>query len=56
VRVANGREALELPIIAMTSHAMAGDRERCLNGGMEGYLRKPIDAATMAEESRRVLS
>jgi two-component system cell cycle response regulator DivK len=44
-----------IPIVAVTSYAMAGDREKCLEAGAVGYIEKPINPETFAAEVERFL-
>ena len=42
------------PIVAMTAHAMKGDQERCIEGGMDGYLSKPVRVDLLRGEIQRL--
>jgi CheY-like chemotaxis protein len=44
-----------LPVLAFTAYAMQGDREKILNSGFDGYLSKPLNAGSLAEELERLL-
>ena len=44
-----------IPIVAVTSYAMPGDRERALEAGCTGYIEKPIDPDTFVTEMERAL-
>lgn len=45
-----------IPIVAMTAHAMEGDERRCLAGGMDGYVAKPIDIIRVYEVIENLLT
>ena len=45
-----------IAIVALTAHAMAGDREQALEAGCVGYIPKPIDTRTLGDQVREILS
>jgi signal transduction histidine kinase/ligand-binding sensor domain-containing protein/DNA-binding response OmpR family regulator len=48
--------AIHIPIVAMTARAMAGDRESCLEAGMDAYVAKPISAAELVATIESIVS
>jgi len=54
-RIRASATTARIPVIAVTSHAMAGDRERLLAAGCDGYIEKPIDPAAVIAQIRRFI-
>ncbi len=55
IRVHEEETKIRIPIVAMTAHAMKGDRERCLKAGMDDYIAKPISTDTIKATIERVM-
>ena len=53
-RLRDDPRTARLPIVALTAHAMQGDRERFLAGGCDGYLAKPIETARFVDQIRQI--
>jgi CheY-like chemotaxis protein len=52
----SGERNRNVPIIALTSYAMSGDREAFLQSGMDGYVAKPVEKNILMKEMSRVLA
>ena len=53
-RIRSKEKTQNIPVVAMTSYAMAGDRERLLAAGCDGYVEKPIDPGNVMEQLKKV--
>jgi len=54
IRALEKDSSRHIPILALTAHAMVGERERCLAAGMDGYLTKPIQRAELFHQLERI--
>jgi CheY-like chemotaxis protein len=55
IRKREARTGGHMPIIAMTAHAMKGDRERCLDSGMDDYTTKPLNPSEVFKKIDAVM-
>jgi CheY-like chemotaxis protein/HPt (histidine-containing phosphotransfer) domain-containing protein len=56
IRVHEAKHGGHVPVVAMTAHAMKGDRERCLEAGMDGYVTKPIRPQDLYDAIAKVVT
>jgi CheY-like chemotaxis protein len=56
IRADEQRTGLHIPIVAITAHAMKGDKENCLSAGMDAYLAKPVTGREIKETIERFMS
>jgi DNA-binding response OmpR family regulator len=54
-RVKSNPKTKHIPVIALSAHAMAGDKERAINAGFDGYMTKPINIPSLLTDLREVI-
>jgi len=54
-RLRASKDANTIPIVALTSYAMAGDEQKAIEAGCNGYIEKPIDPKTIMAEIKKYL-
>lgn len=54
-QIRNSKTDGNVPVIAITSYAMTGDRERIMKAGCTGYIEKPIDPISIIEEIHKII-
>ena len=53
-KLKENNKTMSIPIIALTAHAMKGDKEKAINAGCDEYDTKPVDFARLVEKIRKV--
>ena len=56
IREAERSSAAHVPIVALTTHSMKGEEERCLAAGMDGYVTKPIRSIELFATIEKILA
>ena len=56
IRLDEVQSGKQIPIIAMTADAMAGDKQRCVEAGMDGYISKPLRVEDLFSAIEEALS
>jgi CheY-like chemotaxis protein len=56
IRAGEQGTSRHVPILALTAHALIGDRERCLRAGMDGYIAKPVQSAQLMQALAEVVA